>query len=180
MLMRRLLEEAGVHGIDIGKPIRVPRHQVVRQGQLEKHVENVGALRPGTRAVMLIIDADDDCPKDLGPQLLERAQRAAGGRLVCSVVLPMRELESWFLATVESLKGRHAIREDVVPPADPENIRDAKGWLTSVMEGRSYVEVDDQPAFAAMFDLQRAHEQCRSFRKFSKDFHEIITTLRPN
>ena len=44
--------------------------------------------------------------------------------------------------------------------------------------GRTYMAVDDQPAFAERFDLQRACERCRSFRKFRKDFDTILSVLR--
>jgi len=34
------------------------------------------------------------------------------------------------------------------------------------MEGRRYVEVADQPAFAAHMDLDLALQRCASFRRF--------------
>ena len=44
---------------------------------------------------------------------------------------------------------------------------------------RTYMAVDDQPAFAERFDLDRAYEQCRSFRKFREDFETMVNALRP-
>jgi hypothetical protein len=44
---------------------------------------------------------------------------------------------------------------------------------------RHYVETVDQPAFAAKFDMTKALEKCRSFRKFHGDFRRIVDSLSP-
>lgn len=174
VLLRRFLaaSEAWQVGITL---FRVKRYQVVKDGQLERYVEL--ARRKGARAILVVLDADDDCPKELAPNLLERARQAAGSDVLCSVVLPTRELESWFLASIESLRGQRGIREDVLPPGDPESIRDAKGWLTQAMRERTYVETDDQPALAELFEFEQAASRCRSFRKFEKDVRGMLLEL---
>lgn len=177
VLMRRLTAEWGKHEITIAKPVRVKRYQVVKEGDLERRVQ-LAKTRPNCQAVVIILDADDDCPKDLGVVLLQRAKQIAPG-LHVSVVLPKSELESWFIGSIESLRGKRSIEPNASSPSDPENIRDAKGFLTGVMGIRNYSEVDDQPAFAAQFDLTRAHTHCRSFRKFYGDFYRIAYTLQP-
>jgi hypothetical protein len=45
--------------------------------------------------ILVVADADDDCPATLGPTLLGRARRT--DRAV-AVVLAKRELESWFIS----------------------------------------------------------------------------------
>ena len=76
------------------------------------------------------------------------------------------EFESWFLAGAESLRGRHGLANDLVPPQDPESIRGAKEWLSDRMESsRKYTEVLDQPALAALVDLEMARRKNqKSFR----------------
>jgi len=161
----------------IAKPIRVKRQQVIKEGQLERAVGQA-LLRPNCRAIVIILDADDDCPKELAPSLLERARKAAPSILV-SVVLPKSELESWFIGSISSLRGVRGIAETASLSPDAEAKRDAKGWLTNMMGGRRvYVEVDDQPAFAATFEFELAYKHCRSFRKFQKDFKAIMASLR--
>jgi hypothetical protein len=133
--------------------------------------------RPNCRAVVVILDADDDCPKDFAPGLLRRAEQAAQHTLV-SVVLPKSELESWFVGSIESLHNLRGISNEARSPSNPEAIRDAKGFLTRAMQGtRSYLETDDQPSFAEVFDLTRAFNNCRSFRKFYGDFRRIVDSL---
>ncbi len=176
VLMRRLRDEWGKYQLEIGKPVRAPRYQVIKQGELERRV-TMAMQRPDCRAVVVILDADDDCPKDLAPKLLGRAEQAAQDTLV-SVVLPKSEMESWFVGSIESLRGVRGISDTACSPPDPEAIRDAKGYLTEAMQGQStYVAVDDQPAFAARFDLTQALGSCRSFRKFYDDFRRIVCLL---
>ena len=77
---------------------------------------------------MILLDADDDCPAELARALARRAEAVRPDRRI-RVVLAKREFEAWFLAAAQSIAGRRGIRESVAPPADPESIRDAKGFL---------------------------------------------------
>lgn len=176
VLIRRIMHQQGYYNIRIEQPVRVKRYQVVKTGELERRVR-LAMTRPSCRAIMIILDADDDCPKDLAPALLARAGCVASNVLI-SVVLVKRELEAWFIASLESLQGMRGIPINACSPTKPENIRDAKGFINSVMEGdRSYHEVTDQPAFAEKFDLRKTHVSCRSFRRFHKDLLFILSEL---
>lgn len=177
VLLRRLRQETAAYQIGIAKPIRVKRNQVVKEGKIEKAVELALRTRQDARAILVLLDADDDCPKDLGPRLLERVRDALGDRAVCSVVLPKYEFESWFLGSIESLRGHRGISRSAAAPIDPEAVRDAKGRLTEAMVERVYVETDDQAALAQVFDMQRARDTCRSFRKFHKDVVGVLSEL---
>jgi hypothetical protein len=72
------------------------------------------------------------------------------------VILAQREFECWFLAAAESIRGKRGLPADLAPPQDPEAVREAKGWLRDRMQGRVYSETIDQPALAAVFDLNQA------------------------
>ncbi|MBM3745343.1 MAG: hypothetical protein FJW34_06060, partial [Acidobacteria bacterium] len=90
VLTRRLI--AGINPLlpaDVVRPIRVPRGRLLKSGELERAVQ-LAALdaRPGG-AVMVVLDADDDCPRTLAPDLLHRASGAAGD-LPVSLVLAKR------------------------------------------------------------------------------------------
>ena len=78
--------------------------------------------------VLVLLDADDDCPAALGPALLERA-RAARSDVPISVVLANREFEAWFIAAAESLAGTHGFPADLTPPLTPRRSGEPKnGW----------------------------------------------------
>ncbi len=48
--------------------------------------------------------------------------------------------------------------------------RNAKGWLSERIEGGTYRETIDQPAFSALIDLQQAFDRSRSFRKLCQEW----------
>jgi len=118
--------------------------------------------------ILILLDADDDCPREIAEQLLARARAARPDRAI-AVVAANREYEAWFLAAARSLQGKRGLADDLEPPADPESIRDAKGWLASrATQGFSYKPTVDQPALTHLFDLEQAYA-ARSFRKIVKD-----------
>jgi hypothetical protein len=145
-------------------------------GELEKAVE-LAALKARPRGgVFILLDSDDDCPAELAPSLLARAQLAGMG-LPVSVILPQREFEGWFLVAAESIRGRRGLPADLAPPNNPEEIRGAKGWLRERMRGHIYSETVDQPALAAIFDLNQARA-ARSFDKCYRDLRLLIEQFR--
>lgn len=155
---------------DIRSPLRVSRTKLLRAGELERHVQ-LAALKSGEDGrILILIDADDDCPATLGPQLLQRAQIARPDRHV-SVVLAKSEFESWFLAGAEGIAGKRGLPQDLQPPANPELIRDAKGWLKTKMLNGTYKETRDQPALTNAFDILAARDQ--SAAHFSDSFDKF-------
>jgi hypothetical protein len=97
ILLRRVLHSQTAYSVDVRRPIRVKRNQVVKPGELERAIE-LAALQPNCRAILILLDADDDCPAVLGPELLLRAQ-AARPDVPCSVVLAKSEFEAWFVGS---------------------------------------------------------------------------------
>jgi len=155
--------------LDVQQPIRRPRSSLVRTtGELERAVE-LAALKARPRGgVFVLLDSDDDCPAKLAPLLLARAESAGMG-LPVSVILPQREFEGWFLAAAESIRGKRGLPTDLAPPQNPEEIRGAKRWLRERMHGHVYSETIDQPALAAVFDL----DQARAAKSFDKCYREL-------
>ena len=156
--------------------IRRPRNQVVKENELERAVEFVARQIGGQGAIFIIFDGDDDCPAELGPALLRRASQARSD-LPIAVVLAKHEFEAWFLAAAESLRGRRGLRNNLNSPDNPEAIRDAKGWLSQCMRNsRKYRETRDQPALAALFDIEQAR-QADSFDKYYRDIVRLLDKL---
>jgi len=177
VLMRRLLAEFGRYEVRIARPVRVKRYKVVRPGELERALELARRRPEGCDAILLLLDSDDDCPKEVAPCLITRARNASVG-LPVAVVLAKSEFEAWFVGSLESLRGVRGIEETAISPQNPEDIRDAKGYLSRQMtHGRRYVEVDDQPAMAQSFDLTSARQSCPSFDKFLRDVQEILAAI---
>jgi hypothetical protein len=171
VLLRRIAHELFAIHVDVRPPIRQPRHRVVKPGELERAVD-LAARQAGAGGLVVVgLDADDDCPATLGPQLLARAQGPAGIVPVI-VVLAEREYESWFLAAARSLRGQRGLPTDLEAPDDAGRVRDAKGWLGSRMDG--YRETLDQPALTATFSLDEALTSA-SFAKLVRDLRRVLT-----
>lgn len=174
ILLRRIAADVapGVM-LRIPRPIRVPRQRIVKSGELERIVQ-IAAKTHGTAArILILLDADDDCPATLGPELLQRATATRPDRTV-RVVLANSEYETWFLASSRSLAERYFLSTDIVRPNDPESIRDAKRWLSKRMpSSRSYKPPRDQPELTRIFDLH-ATRSAPSFDKFWRDVSELL------
>jgi hypothetical protein len=173
-LLRRIAAEVapGMHLV-VPSPYRINRSNLVRPQRLEAVVQTQGDRVTGPGGVLVLIDADDDCPADLGPILLGRAQAARPDRKV-AVVLANREFEAWFLAAAPSLAGRRGLPEGLESPPDPEAIAGAKEWLGHRMPDSPYRATSDQAAFAASFDMKAAREKAPSFDKFWREVEWLI------
>jgi len=178
ILLRRIVREVDpLCMLEVLAPQRVPRSSLVKQGQLERHVEFAGRRVAGRGAVFVLIDTDTDCAATLGPELLQRAS-AARSDLPLSVVLATKEYEAWFIGAIESLRGQRRIANSVTRPLNPEAIGGAKGWISRHMPPTApYDEVRDQPALTALFDLTQARS-CDSFDKCYRDIAALIRAAR--
>src|SRR5438045_2049103 len=85
-------------------PIRIPPDKLVKANELERAVELAARKNNPPGAVLILIDADEDCPAVLAPQLLARARKQRSDPPL-AVVLAKREYEAWFLAAAVSLRG---------------------------------------------------------------------------
>jgi hypothetical protein len=129
VLLKRLVKFVNPDVYAEVAPYRVSRSQLVLLGELERAVERAGRGLRSPGAVLITVDSDDDCPKELAPVLLARAIATSNGRWPVGVVLAKREFESWFIAAAESIAGHSGLRPDLTAPTDPESIRGAKEWL---------------------------------------------------
>jgi hypothetical protein len=173
IVLRRVLKEMSPpHVFDILTPIHRPRDKMLKPGELERAVDLASRQIARRGAILVVLDSDDDQPCELGPRLLQRAQNAAS-EIPTRVVLAHREWEAWYRAAAASLAGRRGLLPNLTPPNNPEAGRDAKGWLTKHMTpGRAYSPTVDQPAFAAIFDLDAAR-QAPSFSKLCRDIRYL-------
>lgn len=183
-LLRRLARERFQHHyLNVMRPFRLPRGKILRERNLEKAVDfGVRKLSEyrSVGAIFVLLDADDDCPAELGPALLRRV-RSMRSSLLSSVVIAKCEYESWFLASAISLRGKASVRPDAVPPPDPEAIRDAKGYLEReiFMLNSRYSETVDQVSLTALMNFDEAR-RCQSFEKLCRDLGKFLEFAPPD
>jgi hypothetical protein len=127
-------------------------------------------------AVLVLLDADDDCPATLSRELAARG-RAFVHDAALHVIVANREYEAWFLAAAGSLAGKRGLGRSLVAPRVPDDVRNAEGWLSERMPSGRYHEVSDQPALTAVFDLELARQNSRSFRKLAKTVEQLLGAM---
>ncbi len=176
VLLRRLVGEAQAWTVNIGRPIRRPRSQLVQKTGVEQAVR-LALKEPDCGAILFLFDGDDDCPAELGPSVQTWAATVAND-IPCGAVIAHREYEAWFLSAIESLRGYRGVLDDAEPHLNPENPRDAKGQLEARMQANaSYLERTDQPAFSERFSLSDAYRRSRSFQKLASSFGHLASSM---
>jgi hypothetical protein len=174
-LLTLILNTLGIHDIYALDPMRVHRQEVVKPGQLEQKIKVLVATRRNVGAILVLLDADEDCPAELAPALLDRAGKNT--HLPVRVVLARREFEAWFLGCTEPFRGFMGIPDNAVAPEDPEEERDAKGRLERNMHGASYSSKVDQVRFVKRMDLDACRQHCRSFDKLFRDVQALVNAI---
>lgn len=176
VLLRRLRDEARAWAVEISRPIRQNRSVLTSEPGVTKAVQ-LARHQQACEAILIVFDGDQDCPAELGPKVREWAVAAAGG-VPCEVVLPHREYEAWFLATIESLRTHDLIRNDAAPHPFPEQPRGAKAALRERMAGRrQYLETSHQARLSASLSLGDAYRGSRSFKKLTTSFGALLKAM---
>lgn len=176
VLLRRLVTQAEAV-VEVLRPIRVPRGKLVKEADLARAIELAAKYVAEQDTILVIVDSDGDCPAELAPRMLTWGNAARSDRRI-SVVVAKNEFEAWFLAAAESLADAGRLSRGTVAHADPESVQDPKSWLGQRM-GRRYSETNDQPAFAAIFDLIAAR-RCDSFDKLVRDVERLLREGGPD
>lgn len=159
ILLRRMASAMGVHHIEVPSPWRLKRDRFVRD--VPAAATAAAARVSGRGGLLLVVDADDDCPVDFARQLSSIAT-AQVRHCKVEVAVASREFEAWFLASHSTLLSHR----DVLRPlavVDPDGSRGAKEKLAETM-GRKYSPTLHQAAFASLVDLDEAARRSRSFR----------------
>lgn len=162
--------------VHIQRPIRVRREQFLnREEEFVKKLRLAASFCGVAGWILILLDADDDCPNEMAEQIRAKAAMVVPLHHV-SVVLANREYEAWFIAAARSLHGRRGfVCPGEVP--DAESIRGAKQWVSKNVPAGAYHEVVDQPALSAAMDLDQAHANSRSFRKLCSDWQSSVDKL---
>lgn len=164
--------------IAVGRPIRVRRDKFLRDANEFRRMLTLAAAKAGDEGwILVVLDADDDCPTQLAADVKARAEAIVSHRRV-SIVLANREYEAWFIASCTSLQGQRGFEADCAAAPPCESVRDAKGWIALHMPGRKYREATDQAALTAAIDLEAARTASRSFRKLCDEWERNVDSPR--
>ncbi len=175
LLLTRIWHEIlGGECIDVLQPIRQKRHQLAKQDGLEKAVR-LAALKLANAtgvsmpaAILILVDADEDLPCRLAPELLGWAKAARSDIDIFCIVANVT-YETWFIAAAESLRGYLRLPDDMAIFDTPEQQRLGKGWIERNFQGAKYSETQDQPSMTAKMNLTMCRARSPSFDKLCRE-----------
>jgi hypothetical protein len=104
VLIRHIARARGFHDLIKCSVRRVPKSQLLKPQELERAVEALTPQIGRHQPILVLLDADEDCPKELAANLKARCQ-AEHGDVTISIVIAKKEYEAWFLAAANSLAG---------------------------------------------------------------------------
>lgn len=166
LLVKKILQELKPGFVlQIEEPFRVKRHQVVKEEEFRRAMEFMSRKVGNQGRVLMLLDADDDLPCELGPRLRGWA-RKHHGHVKVEVAIARRTFEAWFIASAMSLRGKCGLPKDLLPEADPDAVSSPKGWMKERLKvgGGSYKETVDQATLADEISVSEARRS-KSFNK---------------
>ena len=155
----------------ISQPIRAGAIPALRApGKLEYYL-NLACMRKRRKecdCIIVILDCDDDCPRDVAKEFITRALPYAQG-FSCPIAFGFikREFESLFLNSIASIATKVSPELDLTKiqtTLDLEEVRDAKGLFRKSLQLNNYKEPKDQTKFVHQLDLTVLHDRSRSYR----------------
>ena len=186
VLLRKILQSLAPQlYVEVRRPIHTPRDRFLNREDERRKILGYATLAcseaPGGGHILVLLDADDDCPVTLGLRLVELCERVVRGRVPVSIVLANREYEAWFLASCDTLEGVRDFRmerlrqrwDPSAEDADPDVPRNAKG-LMGRATGRAYGETADQAALSSRIDVELARSRSRSFAKLVRECERML------
>lgn len=131
--------------IEVIGPIRQKRGQLVQREGFSNAVSlaasKLNDLSPSNDPPLVLVlgDADQDCPGRLGPNMLEFAQESHSHADVACVVAKV-EYETWFVAAAESLRDFLELPDGFALSESTEDLGLSKGWIEQRFKGTKYSE----------------------------------------
>lgn len=169
--------------IEVLHPYRLPKGKMKIANEwppvLSLAVERLNdrASAAGDKALLLVMcDADDDCPVEL-KSTIEEYLVGGAGNITVEFVAPSPEYETWFLSAAQSYINHADCVDEILVIPNFNEIRGAKEYFERniLRPNRYYSETVDQAKFSSILDFSTLPERnCRSLRRFIDIFARLI------
>ena len=180
-LIRRILwERLRRYDIEIPRAkVKVANGKENLTGKFEEFIEY--AMEDGCAAILVLLDADEDCPVELASKLAARAS-ALNAPVPIAIVCAKSEYETWFICSLsdsdgDEIRRRLGLPSSVVCPDAPESIRNAKDWLRRRQRDRNYKSTFDQDNLTHHIAIDAVHEKSRSFQRLCHAVSELADAV---
>jgi hypothetical protein len=173
-IIHRSLVFLGIDNIYVGQPINAKGcANIDKENGLEKFVK---AASYDSDIVLVVRDGDKGGTGPEKARLYAKRLNEFGVFRSVGIVVPIKEMENWFIASLESMKGRplgneQGLPEDAVLPLDIE-ATSGKGYFERNLPN-GYRESIHQPLLAARFDPTLAYDRSCSYQKLCKRLTEL-------
>ncbi|AZQ69132.1 DUF4276 family protein [Silicimonas algicola] len=179
VLVRRILyERLGIFDFLVEAPYRMARSRIALFGEELSKAVRLGRGKvldgAGRGGIIILLDADDDCPKDLQDKFQIYIEEI-GIDVPVAFVAANREYEAWFICCAEDLRHHKLILNNAQNHQNAETVRDAKGHFERhvMVPEASYSETIEQEKFSAIINLDNVGVACRSFQKLCKEIERL-------
>lgn len=166
-LAKRILHSESIHDWNVRQQIiRIQRGLLVdesvasprRPPRTDGFKKAIALARAGgAEGLIILVDADDDCPVAFGPPAAEHFKSQIRG----SAVMVVREFETWLILSHTPQELANAGIKN------PENKRDAKKLLTKLVPG--YLPTTHQLELTKRINVAALRKVSKSFDKFARD-----------
>jgi hypothetical protein len=125
----------------------------------------------GRGFLLLLLDAERDCPAELAPCLVGEMRQARGDAdIACA--LAKRMFENWIVAGASTLAGVHGLPNSLPARHQPE-ARSGTAWLETQLRSktprRKYKKTVDAKVFVQHMNLVESRANCPSFDKLCRE-----------
>jgi hypothetical protein len=176
LLTRVAAEMFGYHQLEVLPPVLVKRNQMLRPAVLDRSItlarlklDAAAAVGDG-RLVLVLLDADDDLPCVIAPQIMKSGTR---DDVDVTCVVANREYETWFVAAAASLTEYLDVPTAQQWPSDVEAAGLKKAWIERHFRGH-YSPSVDQAKLTARMDLEMCRGGSPSFDKLCRELGSRI------
>ena len=167
VLIRKILaERLNRYDLRIARPINAKGKDTLRS-----RIDGFVSLTLNDDAALVLFDADEDCALELVRDICASCN-GMNARIPIAVVCAVREYESWFLASLESVVdggGGFAV--------DPDAIPNPKERLRRALPDERYRETAHQAGLTARIDIDAASANSRSFRRLCHAVEELASAI---
>lgn len=139
---------------------------------------------PNAIALLLVLlDAEKDCPATLGPKLVSTAKGTLPGDAPVACVLAKQMFENWIVAGASTLAGVNGLPEVLPANPTPEN-GSGKNWLEKHLRNknktRAYKKTVDAKEFVSAMALQECRDTAPSFDKLCRELEARVPPPPPD
>jgi hypothetical protein len=145
------------------------------------------AVSKSPDAILVMLDADKQCPATLGQALLARARSVVANDIPIGIVVANREYEAWFLAAFGSpvfrrrliAEGYTLTRQSIPRGLDVEGVSGCKTRIAEWLGIDNYGPTIHQIQLSRLIPFTRGVlQRSRSFRKLLKELETLTAAAR--